>query len=101
MKREKRLTKREQKALKTGGPVVGTHAHVHADDDEHVHIHCIACGRHINAGELGGQSPTAVHLTCQHGGHFTACTGCAAKARGMLAVHDLTGEPVKQVAAWH
>jgi hypothetical protein len=101
VKREKRLTKREQKALKGTQAAVGTQAHIHADEDEHAHIHCVACGRHINPGELDGQSPTAVHLTCQHGGHFTACTGCAAKARGLLAVHDLTGWPVKQAATWH
>jgi hypothetical protein len=92
VKREKQLTKRERKLLKAP-----------ADSDRPPpgdHIHCVACGRHIDHAELD-PPVRAVMLRCQHKSLFAACTGCAKKARELLAEHDRTGEPVEQVAAWH
>jgi hypothetical protein len=94
VKREKRLTKREQKALR--GPRPGAATHQHEE-----HIHCIACGRHIEPAEFTAKPPAAVRLRCQHGGNWPACDGCAARAREMLALHDRTGQPVERAQAWH
>jgi hypothetical protein len=94
VKREKRLTKREQKALK--GPRPGATAHQHQE-----HIHCVACGRHIDPGEFAGVKPSAMRLRCLHGGQWPACAGCAARAREILAIHDRTGQPVQAAQAWH
>jgi hypothetical protein len=94
VKREKRLTKREQKALR--GPRPGAVTRQHQE-----HIHCIACGRHLDPAEFTAVVPTAVRLRCQHGGTWPACDGCAARAREMLALHDRTGQPVQPVQAWH
>ena len=97
MKREKRLTKREQKALR--GPRPGAEAHNHEE-----HIHCVACGRHLDVAEFEGTlvgPPTATRLQCRHGGHFPSCVACSARTRELLETHDRTGQPVQQAAAWH
>ncbi len=96
MKREKRLTKREQKALKAAQrPAAQGHQH------QHQHIHCVACGRHLDPHEFEGPEPLATRLRCAHGSEWAACTGCADRGRELLAIHDRTGQPVQQAAAWH
>ena len=62
MKREKRLTKREQKALKGPRPGAAT-AH------EQEHIHCVACGRHLAPAEFTGSPATATRLRCRGWAH--------------------------------
>ncbi len=94
MKREKRLTKREQKALKPQRP--GAQTHDHAE-----HIHCVACGRHLDPSEFDGAGPSATRLRCQHGGMFPSCTACAPRSRELLDRHDRTGQPVQAAPAWH
>ncbi len=96
MKREKRLTKREQKALKAAANP-SAHAHGH----EHAHIHCVACGRHLDPSEFDGATPFATQVRCAHGSQWAACTGCAARGRELLAIHDRTGQPVQAASAWH
>jgi hypothetical protein len=91
--REKRLTKREQKALKAPKP--GAQAH------QQEHIHCVACGRHLDPAEFDGAPPRAKRLRCQHGGMFNSCTECESRSRELLAIHDRTGQPVQAAAAWH
>jgi hypothetical protein len=94
VKREKRLTKREQKAIKAAqSPSV----HAHQD----AHIHCVACGRHIDPTEFSGANALATQVRCAHGKQWPACAGCVGRAREVLAVHDRTGRPVEQAAAWH
>jgi hypothetical protein len=93
VKREKRLTKRERKAL--AGPRPGAPAH------QHQHIHCVACGRHLDPTEFEGASATATHLRCKHGTEWSACTGCADRGHELLDTHDRTGQPVQAAAAWH
>jgi hypothetical protein len=90
MKREKRLTRSEKKALK--GVVKPA-----ADQ----HIHCIACGRHIDPPEFEGDAATAKVLYCEHGSGFPSCTACTAVSQELLAEHDRTNQPVKPAAAWH
>ncbi len=94
MKRQKRLTKREQKALK--GPRPGAQAHDHEQ-----HIHCVACGRHLDPDEFEAKPPTATELSCRHNGRFPSCVSCSARTRELLEIHDRTGQPVQQAAAWH
>jgi len=89
MKREKRLTKRERKALNPRPAQAHTH--------QHEHIHCISCGRHLNAEEF--DSGLAKIVTCQHGSHFPACAECESRAVELLAEHDRTGQPVRTAAA--
>ena len=98
MKRAKRLTKKEQKALRPqpAGGVSGGHAH-----DLHHHIHCTACGRHLDEEQFELQPPSALWLRCDHGSEFPSCGDCAGKTRELLEEHDRTGQPVKHVAAWH
>jgi hypothetical protein len=91
MRREKRLTKREKKALSGGG----------AAQHHHQHIHCVACGRHIDPDEFAASPPLAVFIRCEHGSQFASCAGCQGRARELVAEHDRTGRPVKQAAAWH
>ena len=93
MKREKRLTKRELKALK--GPKPGAQGH------QHEHIHCVACGRHLDPHEFEGLSPSAATLRCRHGAQWSACVGCTSRAQELLDTHDRTGQPVQGAAAWH
>jgi hypothetical protein len=94
VKREKRLTKREQKALKAPRPDA-------AAQHEEEHIHCVACGRHLAPAEFSGAAPTATRLRCQHGGTFASCVACTRRARELLATHDRTGQPVMMAEAWH
>jgi hypothetical protein len=93
VKREKRLTKREQKALKAPKPG--------AAQQQGEHIHCIACGRHLDAAEFDGPKATARRLRCQHGSVFPSCVACEDSSRSLLAAHDRTNRPVAQAAAWH
>ena len=93
MKREKRLTKREVKALK--GPRPGAQPH------QHEHIHCVACGRHLDPAEFEGATATATRLRCRHGSQWSACAECAGRAQEMLDTHDRTGNPVQAAGAWH
>lgn len=95
MKRQKRLTKRERKAISPGPqpPAGGGH--------HHHHIHCTACGRHLDE-EMFEESPgTAVWLRCEHLSEFPSCTACSDRTRELLAEHDRTGKPVQQASAWH
>ena len=95
-KKKKRLTKREKKEL-TGGPR-GPNP---APTPQGAHLHCIACGRHINSGELQGALATATILTCQHGGRFPSCTKCTAQSQALIDEHDRTNTEVRAAAAWH
>ncbi len=90
MKREKRLTKRERKALAPAKPNAAAASK---------HIHCIACGRHIDAPEFN--SGEAVILRCQHGSTFPACSGCRSLGAELLAEHDRSGQAVRTADAWH
>jgi hypothetical protein len=92
MNRDKRLTKREKKALKPRAA---------AAHDHDVHIHCITCGRHIEPTEFDGANPGAAWLKCQHGSTFPACVEHAELAKERLAEHDRTNQPVKTAGAWH
>lgn len=96
MKREKRLTKRERKAISPGPkppvPQQGGHHH---------HIHCTACGKHLDEDMFEGDAPSATWMRCDHNSEFASCTACAEKTRLLLAEHDATGQPVKQASAWH
>lgn len=91
MKREKRLTKRERRALDPSRPVANAGGH----------IHCIACGRHIEPQEFSGVSPSAVYLACDHNSRFPSCADCQVTARQLIAEHDRTGNPVMTAQAWH
>ena len=92
MKREKRLTKREQKTAK--GPRPG------APQAQNQHIHCVACGRHIDAVEF--QAPArAVLLRCRHGSQFPSCVECTTSSQAALDEHDRTGQAVRTAGAWH
>lgn len=91
MKRAKRLTKKERKALAGGG------AHHH----EHEHIHCTACGRHLDPGEFSSTPATASWVSCAHGSTFASCVGCVAETQARLDEHDRTGHPVEMEHAWH
>jgi hypothetical protein len=94
MKREKKLTKRERKAITglrpSGQPV-----------RQQEHIHCIACGRHLDPGEFDRPALTAKRIRCAHGTTFPTCTEHEESSRDLLAQHDRTGEAVKTAAAWH
>lgn len=95
MKREKKLTKRERKAILGKGPAAAPKAGANGG-----HIHCIACGRHIEPVEF--ESPeSATIVQCAHGSTFPACLGCQIPAQKLLDEHDRTGQPVKVAAAWH
>jgi hypothetical protein len=90
-KTPKRLTKRERKELEGKGP----------SGHQQAHIHCVACGRHIDGGELTANPATAGWVICEHKSKFASCTGCVPAAKRLLAEHDRTGRPVKQASAWH
>lgn len=101
MKREKKLTKRERKALNaTSNPRAVAAAppreHAHA----HEHIHCVACGKHLEPNQFGEAGGPAFYR-CQHGSDFAHCAEHAAQAKAMVDEHDRTGKPVQKVAAWH
>jgi hypothetical protein len=91
MKREKRLTKRERKALAPKPPQA-------AQDGKH--IHCVACGKHLDPSEFDAPA-TAMRIQCQHRSTFATCVACADLSRRLLAEHDRTGQPVQFAAAWH
>jgi hypothetical protein len=93
MKREKRLTKRERKALAGGPRPQGTQTGGQ-------HIHCIACGRHIDPHEFNPPA-TATRIACQHRSTFPTCLECIEISRGLLAEHDRTGQAVRTASAWH
>ncbi|WP_437997437.1 hypothetical protein WMF26_42745 [Sorangium sp. So ce185] len=93
MKREKRLTKRERKALAPPRPA-------QQQQHEHQHIHCVACGKHLDAVEFGAQG-TATWIQCQHRSRFASCTVCVDMSKRLLAEHDRTGRPVQSAQAWH
>ncbi|NUP08522.1 MAG: hypothetical protein HOW73_20935 [Polyangiaceae bacterium] len=94
MKREKRLTKRERKALSPQPAQPQGHHH-------HGHIHCTACGKHLDEEMFDGNPAEAVFLQCDHKSEFPSCAACADRTREILAEHDRTGQPVKHAAAWH
>lgn len=99
MKRTKRLTKRERKALDPSykaGPNPSQQ-----QQQQQGHIHCVACGRHIDPDEFDGSPATATWLACDHGSQFPSCVGCIVQAETLIAAHDRTGEPVKAANAWH
>jgi len=98
MKREKRLTKKEQKSAGLRATQVddGPRHHHH-----HEHIHCTACGKHLDGHQFESDPPSAVWVRCEHGTEFACCTGCTEKTRELLAEHDRTGQPVKQAAMVH
>jgi hypothetical protein len=93
MKREKRLTKKERKALAGPRPAQAA-AH------QHRHIHCIACGKHLDD-EMFDDPATATWLTCQHHSQFPSCIACRDKSQALLDEHDRSGQPVRTAAAWH
>jgi hypothetical protein len=89
MKRTKRLTRKQRKALNASAA------------EGHRHIHCIACGRHIDP-QAFTQSPiTARYIKCLHGTTFAVCVGCENAGRKLLEEHDRTGQPVNAASAWH
>ena len=92
VKREKKLTKRERKALKDPRP---------NQPHQHQHIHCIACGRHLDEHEFAAAPPTATVLRCKHGSQFPSCVACASASQGLLDTHDRTGQGVQTAEAWH
>jgi hypothetical protein len=105
MKREKRTTKKERKALAVGGSAGGqtglraaapSAGHQH----QHAHIHCIACGKHLDPDDFG-EPGGAEFYRCQHGSDFPHCVGCAEKAKQLVDEHDRTGKPVQKTAIWH
>ncbi|CAN97725.1 hypothetical protein WME95_41275 [Sorangium sp. So ce327] len=91
MKREKRLTKRERKALAPARP---------AQPHEHKHIHCVACGKHLDPEEFLAQG-SATWIQCLHKSRFATCTECVEISKRLLAEHDRTGQPVQSAQAWH
>ena len=95
MKREKRLTKRERKAITGVGPSGGGHQHDHEQ-----HIHCINCGRHLDPSEFDAPA-TAKMLRCDHGSHFPSCVGCESASRVRIEAHDRSGMPVQTAPAYH
>lgn len=90
-KTEKRLTKRERKALFGKGP----------SGEPKKHIHCIACGKHLDDEQFEATPATAAWVTCQHSSRFAACSGCVPEAQRRLDEHDRTGTAVQTASAWH
>jgi hypothetical protein len=88
--RQKRLTKRERKALNPTN-----HEH------QAQHIHCISCGRHLDPAEFESTPPSAIIITCQHGSQFPSCRACEVDSRARVAEHDRTGQPPRVAGAWH
>lgn len=96
MKREKRVTKKERKAVERINAGLQQQNQPH----KHTHIHCIACGKHLDPnsfGEPGGPE----FYRCQHGSDFPHCAEHAEQAKALVDEHDRTGNPVKQASAWH
>jgi len=96
MKREKRLTKREKKALSPQ-----PRASSPKPQEHHHHIHCTACGLHLDVEMFEEAPPRAVWLRCDHHSEFASCSGCSDKTKALLEEHDRSGQPVKQASAWH
>ncbi|HLV22883.1 MAG TPA: hypothetical protein VKZ49_18470 [Polyangiaceae bacterium] len=92
MKRQKKLTKRERKALnpRPAAPAPSSS-----------HIHCVACGRHLDPREFSESPVSASYVTCDHGSRFPCCVGCLMKAEALVAEHDRTNQPVRVAQAWH
>ncbi len=99
MKREKRLTKRERKAIFGTGPSGGSTSLQGHDHEQH--IHCINCGRHLDHAEFDSNPPTAKMLRCDHGSHFPSCTACESASRVRIEAHDRSGMPVQTAPAYH
>jgi hypothetical protein len=95
MKREKRLTKKERKAIAGPRPSGNEGGHAHR------HIHCVACGKHLEPEDFGGAMASAAWLRCEHKSEFAACVECRDVAQALLDEHDRTGQPVRHAAAWH
>lgn len=93
MQRQKKLTKRERKALAPTPRRSTEHAHQH--------IHCIACGRHIDPPEFTVPPVTATYITCDHGTQFPSCVSCSVQSEMLVQAHDRTNTPVKAARAWH
>lgn len=91
MKREKRLTKRERKALTPQRASAPQNAE---------HIHCVACGKHLDPASFEAPA-TSTLLLCQHRSQFASCVECVTASKRLLAEHDRTGTPVKAAGAWH
>lgn len=89
MKKAKRLTKKERKALQTPSEPA----------KDAPHIHCVACGRHINPEEFSHSK--ANWLRCAHGTKYASCSGCATEGMARLSEHDRSGQPVKVANVWH
>jgi hypothetical protein len=98
MKREKRLTKRERRGGEPARPALPAAAN---SESSAPHIHCIACGRHIDAHEFDGISPSAMYLTCDHKSRFPSCSECQVTARYLISEHDRTGNAIAAAQAWH
>lgn len=92
MKRPKQLTKRERKALSPARPRPAA--------QQAQHIHCVACGIHLHVEQFDPPA-TATYVRCKHGSTWPSCTGCAPRAKELLAEHDRTGRPVQAAGAWH
>ena len=102
MKRTKKLTKKERKALNaaTNPRAAAAPSRPHQHEHEHQHIHCIVCGKHLDPdafGEAGGPE----FYRCQHGSDFAHCAEHAARAKVIVDEHDRTGQPVQIASAWH
>jgi len=95
LKRAKRLTKKERKAVTGPGPSGNDQEH------QHQHIHCTACGAHLEEDQFGTEPPEALFLQCDHGSSFACCAECADKTRALLIEHDRTSQPVKSAELWH
>lgn len=93
MKRQKRLSKRERKALDP--------THVPGGRGGAQHIHCVSCGRHIEPGEFQASPASATYLVCDHGSRFPSCVGCMQDAQARVDAHDKSGQPVRTASAWH
>ena len=91
MKKAKRLTKRERKAL---APKAAPSANA-------PHIHCVACGRHIDPEEFTKTPIRANWLRCAHGTKYASCSGCVSQSMQRLSDHDRTGKAVQIATAWH
>jgi hypothetical protein len=108
MKREKRLTKRERKALepvrpvpeRTEAPAAPAEGEPQSATQGQPHIHCVACGRHLDPQDFQRPAKATV-LKCQHQATFAACVRCVEKARVMLDDHDRSGQPVQPAKPWH
>jgi len=94
MKRQKRITRRERKALSGA-------AQPQATSSAPRHIHCIACGRHIEPAEFTTPPLSATWITCQHGSTFPSCVTCSVQSQTLVDAHDRTGQPVRTANAWH